>query len=115
VTAAKCVSCAAQNAALVVLPLNLQVVSVERLAREDFANTASSTTVIDGQLGVLEPRQPPRIVAATLAASAVSESESKTTASSLVMRYRSFAASACACFNSGTSVSACFHRVRKSS
>ena len=34
--------------------------------------------------------------------------------SSLVMRYRSFAASACACFKSGTSVSACFHRVRKS-
>ncbi len=34
--------------------------------------------------------------------------------SSLVMRYRSFAASACACFKSGTSGSACFHRVRKS-
>ncbi len=29
-------------------------------------------------------------------------------------RYRSFAASACACFKSGTSASACFHSVRKS-
>jgi len=34
VTPAKCVSCAAQNAALVDLPLSLQVVGVEKLARE---------------------------------------------------------------------------------
>ena len=33
-TPAKCVSCAAQNAALVVLPLSLQVVGVERLPGE---------------------------------------------------------------------------------
>ena len=45
--AAKCVSCAAQNAALVVLPLSLQVVGVERLARKAFADTGSSTIGFD--------------------------------------------------------------------
>ena len=47
VTPAKCVSCAAQNAALVVLPLSLQVVGVERLAREALADTGSSTIGFD--------------------------------------------------------------------
>jgi hypothetical protein len=42
VTPAKCVSCAAQNAALVDLPLSLQVVRVEKLAREALADTGSS-------------------------------------------------------------------------
>jgi hypothetical protein len=41
VTPAKCVSCAAQNAALVVLPRSLAVVGVERLAREAFAVSGS--------------------------------------------------------------------------
>jgi hypothetical protein len=36
-------SCAAQNAALVVLPPSLQVVGVERLVRGALADTGSST------------------------------------------------------------------------
>jgi hypothetical protein len=36
-----------QNAALIVAALSLQVVSVERLAREDFVETASSKIVFD--------------------------------------------------------------------
>lgn len=43
VTLAKWVSCAAQNAALVVLPIGLQVVGVDRLARKAVADTGSST------------------------------------------------------------------------
>ena len=77
VTPAKCVSCAAQNAAPVVLPLSLQVVGVERLAREAVTDTDSSTAGFDQQLSVPELRQSPRIVAAPLAASAVSESEAE--------------------------------------
>jgi hypothetical protein len=42
VTAAKCVSCAAQNAALVALPLSLQVVGVDGLATAGFADAGSS-------------------------------------------------------------------------
>ena len=71
VTPAKCLSCAAQNAALVVLPLSLQVVGVERLAREALTDTGSSTNGCDSQLSVPELRQPPLFVAAPLAASAV--------------------------------------------
>jgi hypothetical protein len=73
VTPAKCVSCAARNAALVVLPLNLQVVGVERLAGKALTDTGSSTTDFDEQLGVTELRQPPLFVAAPVAASAVSQ------------------------------------------
>ena len=40
-TLAKCVSRAAQNAALLVLPFSLQVVGVKRLAREALADTGS--------------------------------------------------------------------------
>ena len=49
VTPAKWVSCAAQNAALVVppLPLTLQVVGEERLAREALADTGRSTIGFD--------------------------------------------------------------------
>ena len=43
VTSAKCVSCAAQNAALVLPLLNSQVVGLERLARGALADTGSST------------------------------------------------------------------------
>ncbi len=75
VTPAKCVSCAAQNAALVVLPLNLHVVGMERLAREALTDTGPSTTGFNEQLSVLEVRQPPLFVAAPLAASPISESE----------------------------------------
>ena len=71
VTSPKCVPCAAQNAALVVLPLSSQVVSVERLARGALAATGLSTTDFDGQLRAPEVRQPPLFVAAPLAASAV--------------------------------------------
>jgi len=46
-TRSKCDRCAAENAALVVGPLSLQVVAVERLAREDFVDTASSAVVFD--------------------------------------------------------------------
>ena len=74
-TSAKCVSCAAQNAPLVVLSLNLQVVGVERLARATLIDTGPSTTGFDEQLSVTELRQPPLFVAAPLAASAVSKSE----------------------------------------
>ena len=42
VTLAKCVSCAAQNAALVVPRLSLQVVGVERLAKAAIAVTGLS-------------------------------------------------------------------------
>ena len=70
VTSAKCVSCAAQNAALVVLPLSLQLVGVERLARGALADTGSSTIGFDGQLSAPKVRQPPLFVAA-LAASAI--------------------------------------------
>jgi hypothetical protein len=44
---AKCVSCAAQNAALGVLFLSLQVIGVERLAREALADTGSATICSD--------------------------------------------------------------------
>jgi hypothetical protein len=44
---------------------------MERFAREDFADTASPASVVDLQLSVPEPRQPPPFVAAPLAASAV--------------------------------------------
>jgi hypothetical protein len=47
VTPAKCVSGAAQNAALVVLHLSLQVVGVDRLAREALANSGSLTIDFD--------------------------------------------------------------------
>jgi hypothetical protein len=47
VTPAKCVSCAAQNAALVALPLGLQVVGVERLATSGFADAGSSAIGFD--------------------------------------------------------------------
>jgi hypothetical protein len=47
VTTAKRISCAAQNAALIVGAHSLQVVAVERLAREDFADTAASAVVFD--------------------------------------------------------------------
>ena len=47
VTSAKCVSCAAQNAALVALPLTLQVVGVERLATSGFADAGSSAIGFD--------------------------------------------------------------------
>jgi hypothetical protein len=77
VTPAKCVSCAAQNAALVVLPLRVQVVGMERLAREALADTGSSIIGFDRQLSVPELRQPPLFVAAPLPASAVSESSSE--------------------------------------
>jgi hypothetical protein len=77
VTPAKCVSCAAQNAALVVLPLNLQVVGVQRLAREALADTGLATADFDEQHRVTELRQPPLFVAAPLAASAVSKSASE--------------------------------------
>ncbi len=43
----KCVRCAAQNAALFVRALSLQMVAVGRLAREDFVDTASSAVVFD--------------------------------------------------------------------
>jgi hypothetical protein len=43
VTPAKCISCAAQNAALGALLLSLQVVGVERIAKAAFADTSSST------------------------------------------------------------------------
>ena len=46
-TPAKCVSCAAQNAALVVLPLSLQVVGVERLATAAIADAGSSRIGFD--------------------------------------------------------------------
>jgi hypothetical protein len=78
VTPAKCVSSAAQNAALVVLPLRLQVVDVERLARAAIADTGSSSIGFVWHLSDPELRQPPLFVAAPLAASAVSESESET-------------------------------------
>ena len=71
VTPAKCVSCAAQNAALVVGALSLQVVDVDRLAREALTDTGSSTTCFGEQLSFPELRQPPLFVAAPLAASAV--------------------------------------------
>jgi len=77
VTPAKCLSCAAQNAALGVRFLSLQLVGVERLATAAFADTGSSTIGFDWQFSVPELRQPPLFVAAPLAASAVSESESK--------------------------------------
>jgi hypothetical protein len=41
VTLAKCVSCAAQNAALGVLLLGLQVVGIDRLAKAGFADIGS--------------------------------------------------------------------------
>ena len=69
---------AAQNAALGVLFLGLQLVGVERLATTAFAGARSSTTGFVSQLGVPELRQPPLFVAAPLAASAVSKSESET-------------------------------------
>jgi len=47
VAPAKCVSCAAENAALVVPPLSLQVVGEERLAREALADTGLSTIGFD--------------------------------------------------------------------
>jgi hypothetical protein len=47
VTPAKCVSSAAQNAALVVLHLSLQGVGVERLAREALADSGSSIIGFD--------------------------------------------------------------------
>jgi hypothetical protein len=47
VTAAKCVSCAAQNAALVDLPVSLQVVDVERLATAAYADAGSSSIGFD--------------------------------------------------------------------
>jgi len=46
-TPAQRVSCAAQNAALVDLPLSLQVVGVERVAREALADTDSSIIGFD--------------------------------------------------------------------
>src|SRR5688572_26885183 len=46
-TTAKCVSCAAQNAALLVLPLGLQVVRVERLAQSGFEDAGSSAIGFD--------------------------------------------------------------------
>jgi hypothetical protein len=60
------------------MPLILQVVGVERLAREALADIGSSIIGFDRQLGVHEPRQAPLLVAAPLAASAVSEQESET-------------------------------------
>jgi hypothetical protein len=78
VTPAKCVSRAAQNAALGVLLLSLQVVRVEKLAKAAIADTGPSSIGFDRHLSVPERRQPPLFVAAPLAASAVSESESET-------------------------------------
>lgn len=49
----------------------MQVVGVERLAGEDFGDTASSAIVFDRQLSVRALRQPPPFVAAPLAASSV--------------------------------------------
>jgi hypothetical protein len=77
VTPAKCVSRAAQNAALVVRPLSLQGVGGERLASEALTDIGSSTTALDEQLSAPELRQPPLFVAAPLAASAVSQGESE--------------------------------------
>ena len=76
VTSAKCVWCAAQNAALVVLPLNLQLVAVERVATR-IPRGPGSRPPVSTQPSVPELRQPPRFVAAPLAASAVSESEAE--------------------------------------
>jgi hypothetical protein len=47
VTPAKCVSRAAQNAALIVEALSLQVSGVERLAKAAFPETGSSTIGFD--------------------------------------------------------------------
>jgi hypothetical protein len=60
--------CAAQDAALGVLLLSLQVVDVKRLAKAAIANTGSSSIGFDRQLSVPELRQPSLFVAAPLAA-----------------------------------------------
>lgn len=52
VTSAKCVSCAAQNAALAALPLSLQVVGVERLATSGFADAGSSPSASTDNLAL---------------------------------------------------------------
>ena len=76
-TPANCISCAAQNAARVILPLGFEVVGVERLAREALADTGSSIIGVDCQLSAPDLGQPPLFVTAPLAASAVSELELK--------------------------------------